>query len=337
MAATSRVCVLGLGGWGTALALVLHHKGADVSLWGHDAAYAEDVARARENRKYLPGVRLPDGIHIAGLPASLAGADLIVLAVPTQHLRSVLDACRAAWPRPSPPVVSAAKGIENGSLLTPTQIARSVLGDVPAVALSGPSHAEEVARGKPASVVAAAASAELAKRVQGAFMSDRFRVYTSRDVAGVELAGAVKNVIAIAAGICDGIRLGDNAKAALLTRGLVEMARFGRAQGADPMTLYGLAGMGDLITTCFSPYGRNLAVGRQVGEGKSLEEVLKGMVQVAEGVWTTKSVRAGAARQGIDMPITDAVHSVLFERKPPADAVRDLMTREAKEETIAGG
>lgn len=336
MANASSACVLGLGGWGTALALVLHHKGAAVSLWGHDAAYADHVARTRENAKYLPGVRLPEGLRISGSPPPLGGADVIVLAVPTQHLRAVLERLRGAWPNPSPLVVSAAKGIENGSLLTPTQIARSILGDVSAGVLSGPSHAEEVARGKPASVVAASASEALAKRVQEAFMSERFRVYTSRDVTGVELAGAVKNVIAIGAGICDGLQLGDNAKAALLTRGLVEMARFGRALGADAQTLFGLAGLGDVLTSCYSPYGRNLGVGRRVGAGTPLEDVLKSMAQIAEGVATTSSVRDVARRRGIDMPITDAVHAVLFEHKPPAEAVRDLMTRTAKEEMDRG-
>jgi glycerol-3-phosphate dehydrogenase (NAD(P)+) len=222
--------------------------------------------------------------------------------------------------------------MEVDTLRTPSEIVREVLGDVPAAVLSGPSHAVEVARGLPASVVAASADPSLARRVQETFMGERFRVYTSRDVAGVELGGAVKNVIAIAAGICDGLRLGDNAKAALLTRGLVEMTRFAAAHGAEPATLYGLAGLGDILTTSYSPHGRNLAVGRRIGAGERLDEILKGMVQVAEGVWTAKAVRSAARSKGIAMPITEAVHAILFEDKPPSVAVRELMTRAAKEE-----
>lgn len=332
MTPVRRATVLGLGGWGTALALILHQKGASVSLWGHDAAYAGEVGRSRDNRKYLPGVPIPEAVAVSSSPPTLREADLIVLAVPTQHIRAVLESLKSAWPVPSPPVVSAAKGIENGTLLTPTGIVREVLGGVSVAVLSGPSHAEEVARGKPASVVAASEDEGLARRVQDAFMGDRFRVYTSRDVTGVELGGAVKNVIAIAAGICDGLQLGDNTKAALLTRGLVEMARYGAAHGADPMTLFGLAGLGDLITTCFSPYGRNLSVGRRIGTGERLDAILKGMVQVAEGVWTTRSLRQVALRRAVEMPITEAIHAVLFEGKPPREAVHDLMRREAKGE-----
>jgi glycerol-3-phosphate dehydrogenase (NAD(P)+) len=181
-------------------------------------------------------------------------------------------------------------------------------------------------------VVAASSDAALARRVQDAFMGDRFRVYTSADVAGVELGGALKNVIAIAAGICDGLRLGDNAKAALLTRGLVEMTRYAAAHGADPRTLYGLAGLGDILTTAYSPHGRNLAVGRRIGAGERLDDILKGMAQVAEGVWTAKAVRAAAQAKEIAMPIAEAVHAILYESKQPAVAVRELMTRSAKDE-----
>jgi glycerol-3-phosphate dehydrogenase (NAD(P)+) len=333
MAGIRQAAVLGLGGWGTALALVLRQKGITVSIWGHDGQYAAEVARTRVNRKYLDGVALPEDLVITGALDVLKDAGMVILAVPTQHIRGVLTGLKAAWPAQSPPVVSAAKGIENGTLLTPTGIVAEVIGaQTPVGVLSGPSHAEEVARGLPASVVAASASDGLAEAVQEAFRCERFRVYTSRDVVGVELGGAVKNVIAIAAGMCDGLKLGDNAKSALLTRGLAEMARFGRAQGADPMTLFGLAGMGDLITTCFSPFGRNRSVGRQIGEGRTLEEVLRGMVQVAEGVWTTRSLRDTARRRGVEMPITEAVYAILFEGKPPAAAVRELMTREAGQE-----
>jgi len=229
--------------------------------------------------------------------------------------------------------VSVAKGIENRTLLRPSQIVSDVLGRAPVAALSGPSHAEEVARGLPTTVAVASRNAELARRVQRLFMTDRFRVYTNNDLVGVELGGAVKNIIAIAAGICDGLGLGDNAKAALLTRGLAEMIRLGVAMGARRETFAGLAGMGDLITTCMSPYGRNRAVGVQLGQGRKLKEILAGMEQVAEGVRTTRSVRALARRRGVEMPITEQCYRVLFRGKDPTRAVSDLMRRAAKDET----
>jgi len=331
MSESTRACVIGLGGWGLTLALLLREKGLDVSIWGHPTSGVDAVAKARVSDRFLPGVPIPAEIAISGSPDALSGAALLILAVPTQHIRGVLSSLLPAFPAGAP-VVSAAKGVEVGTGLTPTGIVRSVLGDVPHAVLSGPSHAEEVARGLPASVVAASADAGLAKRVRDAFMGERFRVYTSADVAGVELGGALKNVVAIAAGICDGLRLGDNAKAALLTRGLVEMTRYAAAHGADPRTLYGLAGLGDILTTAYSPHGRNLAVGRRIGAGERLDDILKGMAQVAEGVWTAKAVRAAAQAKGIAMPITEAVHAILFERKQPAAAVRELMTRSAKEE-----
>jgi glycerol-3-phosphate dehydrogenase (NAD(P)+) len=331
MTESNRVCVVGLGGWGIALSILLHRKGFAVSAWGHPTAGVDDVAKARESIRFLPGVQIPAEIAISGSPDALRDAGLVVLAVPAQHIRGVLASLKAAWPAGAP-VVSVAKGIEVETGLPPSGIVRSALAGVPLAVLSGPSHSEEVARGLPASVVAASADAALAKRVQDAFMGERFRVYTSADVAGVELGGALKNVIAIAAGICDGLRLGDNAKAALLTRGLVEMTRYAAAHGADPRTLYGLAGLGDILTTAYSPHGRNLAVGRRIGAGERLDGILKGMVQVAEGVWTAKAVRAAARAKGIGMPITEVVCDILYEGKLPAAAVKELMTRSAKDE-----
>jgi glycerol-3-phosphate dehydrogenase (NAD(P)+) len=331
MTESTRVCVVGLGGWGIALSLLLRKKGFDVSVWGHPTSGVDDVARTRASERFLPGVTIPPEIAVTGSPDALRGAGLVVLAVPAQHIRGVLASLKTAWPAGAP-VVSVAKGVEVGTGLTPTGIVRAALQDVHVAVLSGPSHAEEVALGLPASVVAASADAALAKRVQDAFLGERFRVYTSADVAGVELGGALKNVIAIAAGICDGLRLGDNAKAALLTRGLVEMTRYAAAHGADPRTLYGLAGLGDILTTAYSPHGRNLAVGRRIGAGERLDDILKGMVQVAEGVWTAKAVREAAQAKGIGMPITGAVCAILYEGMPPAAAVKDLMTRSAKDE-----
>ena len=327
-----RVTVIGDGGWGTTLALLLVGKGHAVRLWGAFPDYVETMRQRRENAKFLPGIPLPAALELTGdLEEAARDAALLVAAVPTQFMRGVLRRLAACGVRGTP-VVSVAKGIENQTLLRPSQIVSDVLGRVPVAALSGPSHAEEVARGLPATVSVASRNAGLARHAQRLFMTDRFRVYTNRDVVGVELGGAVKNVIAIAAGICDGLRLGDNAKAALLTRGLAEMMRLGAALGARRDTFAGLAGMGDLITTCMSPYGRNHSVGVQIGMGRSVQEILAGMEQVAEGVRTTLSVRALARRHRVEMPITDQVYSVLFRGKSPVRAVADLMRREAKEE-----
>jgi len=327
-----QVAVVGDGGWGTALALLLVAKGHAVRLWGAFPDYVETMRRGRENAKFLPGIPLPDALVLsADLGEAVAEADAIVAAVPTPFMRRVLARLARGCPRGTP-IVSVAKGIENGTLLRPTQIIADVIGRVPVVALSGPSHAEEVARGLPTTVAVACRNTALARRVQRLFMTDRFRVYTNPDVVGVELGGAVKNIIAIAAGICDGLGLGDNAKAALLTRGLAEMTRLGVAMGARRDTFAGLAGMGDLITTCMSPYGRNRAVGMQIGQGRTVGDILGGMEQVAEGVRTTKSVRALARRHRVEMPITEQCYSVLFRGKDPRRAVSDLMRRAAKDE-----
>ena len=327
-----RVTVVGDGGWGTALALLLVGKGYPVRLWGAFPDYVAEMRRRRENVKFLPGIPLPEALELCDdLPAAVEDATVAVAAVPAQFMRDVLGRLAGRCPR-GVPIVSVAKGIENRTLLRPSQIVTDVLGRVPVVALSGPSHAEEVARGLPTTVAVACRDADRARRIQNLFMTDRFRVYTNRDVVGVELGGAVKNVIAIAAGICDGLGLGDNAKAALLTRGLAEMMRLGTAMGARRDTFAGLAGMGDLVTTCMSPYGRNRAVGVQIGQGRSLRDILEGMEQVAEGVRTTRSVHALARQRGVEMPITAQCHRVLFRGKDPRRAVGDLMRRAAKDE-----
>jgi len=332
MSAT-RVTVVGDGGWGTALALLLLRNGHAVRLWGAFPDYVEAVRRTRENTKFLPAVPLPDELDLASdLAQAAAGAEVLVAAVPTPYLRQVLRRLARCYVAGTP-VVSVAKGIENRTLMRPSQIVADVLGRVPVAALSGPSHAEEVARGLPATVAVASRNEAIARRAQRLFMTDRFRVYTNPDVIGVELGGSIKNVVAIAAGICDGLGLGDNAKAALLTRGLAEMTRLGVAMGARRETFAGLAGIGDLITTCMSPYGRNRSVGIQIGQGKKLKDILADMEQVAEGVRTTRSVRALARRHGVEMPITEEVHRVLFRGKDPVRGVRDLMRRAAKEET----
>jgi glycerol-3-phosphate dehydrogenase (NAD(P)+) len=317
---------------GTALALLFAGRGRSPVLWARDPARAAALRETRENARHLPGVRLPKDVSVADSVAeATAGANLIVAAIPSAYLRATLREHAAGVPA-GVPVVSVVKGIENETFARPSRIIVEELGPRPVAILSGPSHAEEVARGLPASVVVAGEDAGLCERVQGALGGETFRVYTSDDALGVELAGALKNILGIAAGICDGLGFGDNAKAALLTRGLVEMARFAATQGGRPETFRGLAGVGDVITTCFSRFGRNRAVGEQVGRGVPLAEVLAGMRDVAEGVPTTRSVVALARSCGVEMPITREVHGVLFEGKDPRAAALDLMLRDPKDE-----
>ena len=303
-----------------------------VSLWARNADYADKIENERENKRLLAGVRLPDSVKItADIAAAVSDAELLVLAIPTAFLRSALSQHAAAL-KTACPVVSVIKGLENDTFKRPSQIVQEFLPNCEVVALGGPSHAEEFARRLPASVVAAGANPTVNQLVQSAFTTDRFRVYTNQDIIGVELAGALKNVIAIAAGICDGLGYGDNSKSALMTRGLVEMTRFGTALGADAATFSGLAGMGDLITTCISPYGRNRRVGERLGRGESLDEILESTIAVAEGVTTARSVFDLAQQSGIDMPITSEVYKVLFDGKPPQEATNSLMLRPTRDE-----
>ncbi len=298
-----------------------------VSLWLRNQTTASEIARTRENSRLLPGVSIPAAIEITSdVAAALGGADLIVAAIPTAYLRQALENLAPSVP-PGCAVVSVVKGIENGTFLRPSEIIRQVLGERDVVSLCGPSHAEEFTRRLPASVVVAGSNAALLGEVQALFTTDRFRVYTNRDLVGVELAAALKNVVAIAAGICDGLRYGDNAKAALLTRGIVEISRFGVALGAEAETFAGLAGIGDLITTCFSGYGRNRRVGERLGQGASLEQALSEIHGVAEGVTTCRSVFGLSQQRGIDMPIIAEVYRVLFEGKSAAAATNSLMLR----------
>ncbi|HVS10612.1 MAG TPA: NAD(P)H-dependent glycerol-3-phosphate dehydrogenase [Planctomycetota bacterium] len=324
-----RALVIGDGGWGTALAILLARKGIATTLWSAFLEQADELRETRENRRFLPGVPLPEGIAFSADAYSASeGIDLAISAVPTQFLRKVAELFEDALPG-YVPIVSATKGLEVETLHRPSRILADVLGERPICVLSGPSHAEEVGRLKPASVVAASGDPALARLVQATLCCDTFRVYTSDDEVGVELGGALKNVIAIAAGISDGLELGDNAKAALLTRGMVEMARFGQARGARIETFFGLAGIGDLVTTCCSRHSRNRSVGEAIGRGATLEEVLAGMKSVAEGVWTTKALFGPEAELGAAlMPIASEVHAILFEGKDPRGAVLDLMRRE---------
>jgi len=317
---------------GTALALLFARSVADVRIWSRDRAHAEEFARARVNLRHLPGIRVPESVLItADGEAAAAQADLIVAAVPTSFLRATMASLARELP-PEVPVLSVVKGIEYGTFARPSQIIDEALGHRRIAVLSGPSHAEELARGLPASVVVSGTHEPLVDQIQSVLSHEVFRVYTSTDALGVEVAGALKNILGIAAGICDGLEFGDNAKAALLTRGLVEIARLGVELGARHETFYGLAGVGDVVTTCYSPFGRNRSVGERIGRGETLERVLGAMVNIAEGVPTTRSVHSLALKRGVDMPITAELYQILFEGKPPRSAVADLMVRNPKVE-----
>jgi glycerol-3-phosphate dehydrogenase (NAD(P)+) len=327
------IAVVGAGAWGTALARLLANKGRQVRLWENFPDYTEVLRNRRENPKFLPGVVIPASVEITSDPGqAVAGADLVVMVPPAQHFREVAQRLVAAGAKPKW-VLSASKGIEHGSLARMSEIIREVFpADVVAGALSGPSHAEEVGRDLPTSVVAAAAESRAAEVFQEAFMTDAFRVYTSPDLAGVELGGALKNIIALAAGMVDGLELGDNAKAALMTRGLAEISRMGAALRARPETFAGLSGLGDLVVTCTSRLSRNRRVGEALGRGRKLEEILSGMEMVAEGVETTRSTYQLAQRLGVDLPITEQMYRLLFSGVPPDRAVKELMQRPRKAE-----
>ncbi len=328
-----KITILGGGAMATACAVLLSEQpDHSVTIWARNAEYAAQMARDHENQRLLPGIPIPECVQITSdIQAAVDGADLIVVSIPTAFLREALTEYRNVLSG-GQPIVSVIKGIENETLLRPSEIISEVLGTDRVVVLAGPSHAEEIARRKPASVVAAASDAELANLVQQTFSTDRFRVYTNTDVVGVELGGALKNVLAIAVGICDGLGYGDNAKSALMTRGLVEMNRFGTAFGAEPTTMFGLAGIGDLITTCVSGFSRNRHVGKELGRGRKLAEILAEMTAVAEGVRTTRSVYGLAKKHDVDMPITREVYAVLFEDKDPEAATDSLMARPPRDE-----
>lgn len=326
---TKRVCVIGDGSWGTALALKLVEAGHDVTLWSAFAETYQRLAEMRENERYLPGVRLPDALRLSADPFEAAdGVVAAVSVVPTQYLRTTMARFEDALGG-TVPIFSASKGLEMETLRRPTEILGTVLGPRPLVVLTGPSHAEEVARGLPASVIAASEDEPAARLAQELFSHARFRVYTSDDPLGAELAAAYKNVIALAAGIADGLELGDNAKAALVSRGMVEAARFGASYGARPRTFFGLAGAGDLMATCFSQHSRNRRVGEAIGRGATLQQVLDDMAMVAEGVWTTRAL-FGPEQEARprDLPIAEQVHAVLFDGVDPREAVVALMERE---------
>ena len=328
-----RVAVLGGGAWGTTLALVSLRAGNRTTLYVRDEETCRGLREERQHPRSLRGIAIPEALSVStDVEAVLSGADAVILAIPTQKLREGLMPLRDLLLGKI--IVSAAKGIEIGTLLRPTLIVEEVLADEasPVCALSGPNLSSEVAAGKPATTVVASSDLEAAMWIQGALMGTAFRIYTSTDTVGVEMGGSLKNIIAIGAGIGDGLGAGDNAKAAFLTRGIAEIARLGIALGARPLTFAGLSGIGDLIATCSSPQSRNHQVGAGLATGASLKDVLSGMSEVAEGVDTTRAAVALAHRAGVEMPITEQMYKVLFEAKSAADAVRDLMGREPKEE-----
>jgi glycerol-3-phosphate dehydrogenase (NAD(P)+) len=331
-----KIAVLGAGSWGTTLSILLNYNSHEVTLWSYKEEDAAAMTATRENRLLLPGVTIPPDVTITSdLERAVYNAEMIVTAIPTQFLRHSIVSL-AHLNLHDTIIVNVAKGIENTTLMTISQILMDVLPSVRRsnlVTLSGPSFADEVSRQVPTAVVAASSNIAAAKLAQQVFMTPYFRVYSSEDVRGVELAGSVKNVIAIAAGIADGAGFGDNTKAAIMTRATAELARLGTLLGAKHQTFSGLSGIGDLIATCVSKHSRNRHVGEEIGKGKTLTEVLAGMVMVAEGVATTRSVHDLAIRHGVELPISTEVYHVLFEFKDPIIATSDLMTRDAKVES----
>ena len=330
-----RAAVIGGGSWGTALASVLAHNGHDTLVWCHDAEVARALTERHENPKYLAGLPLGDrvrGTH--DLHEALAGAELVVAVSPSHVTRAIMREALPSLPRATP-IVCATKGIENESLLTMHEVLEDVLPTElhPYLCcLSGPSFAKETVKKQPTAVVVASPWEKMAQRVQKCFSSDYFRVYTSTDVAGVELGGSLKNVCAIAAGISDGMGFGNNTRAAIMTRGLAELVRLAVKKGANPLTLSGLAGMGDLVLTCTGELSRNRMVGLGIGRGQTLEQVLAGMNQVAEGVRTAKSVHDLARKLGVEMPLHEATYQMLHEGVSPQKALQSLTSRELKSE-----
>ncbi len=329
-----KISVLSDGGWGTALSVLLCHNGHQVTLWGPFPEYLAEMARTRRNDSFLQGVELPAAVEFdADLGRACAGASILILAAPSQYMRSLLQRLKPL-PRAGDLIyLNVAKGIEVGTCRRMSELVEEVLGPVRYVILSGPSHAEEVARFVPTAVMTAAKDAEAACAIQRACMNEFFRVYTSDDVVGAELGGSLKNVLALAAGVLDGMGMGDNTKAALMTRGIVEMARLGQALGGRAETFFGLSGIGDLIVTCMSRHSRNRHVGEELGRGRTLEDIQREMgLVVAEGVKTASSAYELARRAQVVTPIIDEVYASLYEGKDPRKAVRDLMLRDAKPE-----
>lgn len=327
-----KISVLGAGSWGSALALSLAKKGYNVTMWTLSQQQADKINTTKENMDYLPGILFPNNITLTtDIEEAIIDSKIIVLAVPSQAIRSVCQKIKP-FAKPEQILVDVAKGLEKGTGLRLSQVCEEELPQNPYVALSGPSHAEEVAKDIPTTLVVSSENIEIAQEVQEIFMSPKLRVYTNPDVVGVELGGALKNIIAFGAGICDGLGYGDNTKAALMTRGIREIARLGIALGADSNTFSGLSGIGDLIVTCTSMHSRNRRAGILIGQGKSLEQTLEDVKMVVEGIIATEVAHEVAKKMNIDMPITNAIYSVLYENKNANEVVANLMMRSKKHE-----
>lgn len=328
----ANVGIVGAGSWGTALALVLEKNGHQVTLWSSREAKAAELRSTRENADKLPGIRIPESVEItADMETAVKDKEMVVLGVPSLYIRSTA-AKMAAYVHDGQIVVSVSKGIEESTLYTMTEVIAEEIPNADVAVLSGPSHAEEVSRGIPTTVVAGAKSRKTAEKIQAIFMNGVFRVYTSPDMLGIEIGGALKNVIALAAGIIDGLGYGDNTKAALITRGIAEMSRLGVAMGGYPETFAGLAGMGDLIVTCASKHSRNRKAGYLIGKGYSVQEAMDEVKMVVEGVHSAKAALKLADKYYVRMPIIEQVNAVLFDGKAVLEGVRDLMVRDGKTE-----
>lgn len=330
------IAVLGDGGWGTTLAILLYKKGFRVTLWGAFADYVGYLKRERTNVRFLAGFKIPSGIKITSdLQEAVDNKQLIVLACPSQYLRGVLKRLRGVKCPADAIYISVTKGIEISSLKRMSEVINDELGKIRLAVLSGPTIAQEIAKGMPATAVIASSNRQLRECLQDVFMTERFRIYTSDDVIGVEIGGSLKNIIAIACGISDGLGFGTNAKAALLSRGLAEISRLGYTMGARTATFSGISGLGDLVTTCISPYSRNRSLGEKIGKGKIRDHIWAPAGRkagIAEGVPTAKAAYLLSKKYKVTMPITQEVYNVLYKNKSPRLAVRDLMTREKKRE-----
>lgn len=326
----NKIGIMGAGSWSTALALLLAQNGFSVDVWSRRADLVEQFNQDHENKRYLPGISIPARVSFrTNLELVVQGSRAVIFCVPSHSFRPTLSLALPLLNRETL-IINAAKGIEEKSLLRMSEVFKEEIDSQPApvyVALSGPSHAEEVGKGIPTAVVVASADQGASRQAQDMFMSKYFRVYTNPDLVGVELGGALKNIIALGTGICDGLGFGDNTRAALMTRGLAEITRLGIVLGANPLTFAGLAGVGDLIVTCTSRHSRNRRAGYEIGKGKTMDEAIKSVNMVVEGIRTTRAARDLAARSGVEMPITEQMYQVLFERMDPCTAVRRLMSR----------
>jgi len=330
---TYKIGILGAGGWGTALSITLNDNHHSIKLWTYEDYIADEINKQHTNSIFLNGVAIPENVIATTKISELKDSDIFVIAIPTQHIRSVLKSKNL--PRIKDKIIlSVAKGIEKNTLMRVSEVITNTI-RLPFeqfVILTGPSHAEEVARKQPTTVVAASESISNAKEIQTIFMTPYFRIYTTDDVIGCEIGGSLKNVIAIAAGIIDGLKLGDNTKAALITRGLAEITRLGVAIGANAITFSGLSGLGDLFVTCNSKLSRNRFVGEEIGMGKSVKEIQKSMEMIAEGIYTTESAYFLAKKHNVEVPIIEQMYHILFKGKKPSKAIEDLMTRQSKRE-----